>query len=189
MLAGLDAAEAVQLWRVVADTLGFDDVAVENRALPGLHPTRAARLRIGEVEIGSLGEIDPAVLDEHGIGERVAYLEVDLTTLLDQPHGERTYRPFSLYPSSDIDLAFEVDDAVPATAVEDAIRAAGGELLWSVRLFDVFRGGSVAEGRRSLAYTLRLQAADRTLTEADVAAVRTTVITAVETSLPATLRA
>ena len=63
--------------------------------------------------------------------------------------------PSACYPSSDIDLAFEVDDDVPASAVEDAIRAAGGELLWSVRLFDVYRGTGVADGRRSLAYALR----------------------------------
>jgi phenylalanyl-tRNA synthetase beta chain len=188
VLAGLDATEAVLLWRVVAEVLGFDSVAVENAALPGLHPTRGARLLLGDLEIGRVGEIDPAVLDEHDIGERVAYLEVDLTTLLDQPRGERSYRPFSLYPSSDIDLAFEVAEDVPAAVVEDAIRGAGGHLLWSVRLFDVFRGGSLAEGRRSLAYTLRLQAPDRTLTEADVAQVRTAIIDAVQGALPATLR-
>ena len=104
------------------------------------------------------------------------------------PHGDSTYRPFSLYPSSDIDLAFEVDDDVPASAVEDAIRAAGGELLWSVRLFDVYRGAGVAEGRRSLAFALRFQAPDRTLTEADVAQARTTIIAAVESAVGATLR-
>ena len=67
------------------------------------------------------------MLEAHGIGERVAWLEVDLDTLLDLPHGDAPYRPFSRYPTRDIDLAFEVDDAVPASAVEDAIRAAGGD--------------------------------------------------------------
>jgi phenylalanyl-tRNA synthetase beta chain len=188
VLAGLDAAEAVHLWRFVAEALGVDDVRVENAELPGLHPTRSARLRLGGLEVGALGEIDPGVLDAHSIGERVAYLEVDLDTLLAQPHGERLYRPFSAYPSSDIDLAFEVDDDVAASAIEDVIRASGGELLWSVRLFDVYRGPGLADGRRSLAYTLRFQASDRTLTEADVAQVRTTIIDAVQSSLPATLR-
>ena len=123
-----------------------------------------------------------------GIGERVAYLEVDLDALLAVPHGESTYRPFSVYPSSDIDLAFEVVDDVPASAVEDAIRAAAGELLWSVRLFDVYRGPGVADGHRSLAYTLRFQAPDRTLTEADVARARTAAIAGVESAVGATLR-
>ena len=186
--AGADATAAVHLWRVVVETLGLADTEVRNAAVPGLHPTRSARLLVGGVAIGSVGEIDPGVLDAHDIGERVAYLEVDLTTVLDLPHGERTYRPFSLYPSSDIDLAFEVADEVPASAVHDAIVAAGGELVWSVRLFDVFRGGSIADGRRSLAYALRLQARDRTLTDADVAEVRSVIIAAVESGVGATLR-
>lgn len=188
VLAGGDAPGAVHLWRVVAEMLGFENVRVENAELPGLHPTRGAHLLLDDLVIGCLGEIDPGVLDAHDIGERVAYLEVDLTTLLDQPHGGRPYRAFSLYPSSDVDLAFEVDESIPASAVQDAIATAGGELLWSVRLFDVFRGSSVAEGRRSLAFSLRFQAADRTLTEADVAQARTAVIDAVESGLGATLR-
>lgn len=188
VLAGSDAAGAVALWRIVADVLGVDGSTLDNAEVPGLHPTRAARLQRDGALVGALGEVDPAVLDAYGIGERVAYLEVDLDTLLAQAHGEALYRPFSLYPSSDVDLAFEVDDDVPATTVEDAIRAAAGELLWSVRLFDVFRGGSIPAGSRSLAFTLRLQALDRTLTDADVAAVRNAVIDAVQSSLPATLR-
>ena len=188
VLAGREAPEAVHLARALAEVLGFEDVRVHNAELPGLHPTCAARLSVGTTEVGQLGEVDPGVLEAHGIGERVAYLEVDLDTLLALPHGDRPQRAFSLYPSSDIDLAFEVDDDVPAAAVEDAIRASGGELLWEVALFDVFRGGSVPDGRRSLAYRLRLQSLDRTLTDADVASVRTTIIDAVQSALPATLR-
>src|SRR3546814_17540913 len=70
----------------------------------------------------------------------------------------------------------------------DAIRSSAGELLWTVRLFDVFRGASTPDGHRSLAYALRLQAPDRTLTDADVAAVRQQVIDHVQSTLPATPR-
>jgi phenylalanyl-tRNA synthetase beta chain len=187
-LAGRDAPEAVHLARALAEVLGFADLRIHNGERPGLHPTRAGRLAVGEVEVGQLGEVDPGVLEAHGIGERVAFVELDLDTLLALPHGDGAFRPFSLYPSSDIDLAFEVDDDVPASVVEDRIRAAGGDLLWRVELFDVFRGAPVAAGRRSLAYRLRLQAMDRTLTDADVAAVRTQIIDAVQSTLPATLR-
>jgi phenylalanyl-tRNA synthetase beta chain len=187
-LGGGDAVEAVQLWRMVAESLGLPDIDVENAELGGLHPTRAARLVVGSVPVGQVGEVDPVVLEAHGIGERVGWLEVDLDAVLPLPHGEGRYRPFSLFPSSDVDLAFEVDEATPASAVEDAIRAAAGDLLWSVALFDVYRGDAVAEGRRSLAYTLRLQALDRTLTDADVATVRQRCIDAVISTLPASLR-
>ena len=188
VLAGADAADAVHLWRFVAEALGCDQVRMVDAEVPGLHPTRRARLLLGDLVVGALGEIDPGVLEVHSVGERVAYLEVDLDALLAQPHGEHTYRPFSLYPSSDVDLAFEVDDDVPASTVEDTIRSAGGELLWSVRLFDVYRGTGVSDGRRSLAYALRLQAPDRTLTESDVATTRRAIIGAVQSTLPATLR-
>ncbi|MGQ0433958.1 MAG: phenylalanine--tRNA ligase subunit beta [Microthrixaceae bacterium] len=188
VLAGADATEAVHLWHVVAETLGLRDAVVHNTAVPGLHPTRAARLLLDGQEIGHLGEIDPGVLEAHDVGERVGYLEVDLTTLVDVPHGEHRYRPFSLYPSSDIDLAFEVSDDVPASVVHDLIATAGGDLVWSVRLFDVFRGDSIAAGHRSLAYTLRLQASDRTLTDAEVAEVRSAIIASVESGARATLR-
>jgi phenylalanyl-tRNA synthetase beta chain len=188
VLAGEEAPAAVELVRAVAEGLGHAALTLENADLPGLHPTRGARVRLGGVEVGVAGEIDPGVLDAHGIGERVAYVELDLDTVLALPHGEQTYRPFSTYPSSDVDLAFEVADDVPATTVEDAIRAAGGDLLWSVQLFDVYRGDGVAQGTRSLAYRLRLQAQDRTLTDADVARVRQQVIEHVQETVGATLR-
>jgi len=188
VVGGADATEAVQLWRFVAEVLELDGSVLANAEVPGLHPTRAARVARQGAEIARLGEIDPAVLDAHGIGERVTYLEVDLTVALAQPHGDRTVRPFSLYPSSDIDLAFEVADDVPASAVEDVIRTAAGELLWSVRLFDVYRGEAVAAGTRSLAYALRLQAGDHTLTDAEVAGLRSRVIAAVEQQVGAKLR-
>ena len=134
---------------------------------------------------GAYSELRPGCFDVH---ERVAWLEVDLDTLLRQPHGERKYRLVSRYPSSDLDLAFEVDETTAAAEVEEVIRSAGGDLVTDVELFDVFRGDAVAKGRRSLAYTLRLQAPDRTLTDEELAAVRQRVIDAVERALPAKLR-
>lgn len=188
VLAGSAAPDAVLVWQALAEALGLRDVSLHNDPRPGLHPTRSASLRCGDLTVGAVGEIDPEVLAVHDIAERVGYLELDLDALLAQPHGGTAYRSFSLFPSSDIDLAFEVDDEVPAAAVHDAISAAGGPLLWSLELFDVYRGPGVAEGRRSLAYRLRFQAAERTLTEGDVAAARAGVIDAVQSGLPATLR-
>lgn len=188
-LGGRDATAAVHLWRVLAETLDLAGVRIRNAEIPALHPTRAGRLVAdGEVEIGRLGEIDPAVLAAHGVAERVGWLEVDLDALGGVPRGSGRLRRFSLYPSSDVDLAFEVDESVPASAVEDAIRGAAGDLLWSLTLFDVYRGPGVTAGRRSLAYRLRLQASDRTLTDAEVAEVRQGCIDAVTSTLPATLR-
>ncbi len=188
-LGGRDAAEAVREWRAVAEGLALTGVVVRNGAVPGLHPTRAARLvGAGGEAVGAVGEIDPAVLASHGIGERVSWVEVDLDTVAGMARDPHVYRPVSVYPSSDVDLAFEVDEAVPASDVEDALREAAGDHLAALALFDVYRGPGIAAGRRSLAYTLRLDAPDHTLTDAEVAEVRTRCITTVEDRLPATLR-
>ena len=95
----------------------------------------------------------------------------------------------SRFPSSDIDLALVVDDAIPAASVQATLRRAGGELLDSVALFDVYRGEGVAPGSRSLAYRLRFCAPDRTLTDAEVSGARARCIAAVADAHGATLRA
>jgi phenylalanyl-tRNA synthetase beta chain len=139
-------------------------------------------------QIGSVGEVHPRVLEAFGITERVAWIEIDLGRLLDLPHGARPYRPVSRYPSSDLDLAFETPDSVPAAALERALRASVGPLLARLDLFDVYRGIGVADDARSLAYRLRLQAADHTLTDAEIAEVRERAIGAAADATGATLR-
>jgi phenylalanyl-tRNA synthetase beta chain len=187
-LAGAEAPAAVTVWGAIRAALAVADAGLVTAEVAGLHPTRAARIEVGGTAVGAVGEIDPAVAEEYGVGERVAWLELDLTTLLDLPHGDRPFRPFSRYPSSDLDLAFVVADGVPAAAVEATLRRAAGELATEVRLFDVFRGPSVGEGARSLAFRLRLQAADRTLTDAELADLRRRVVEAVTTEHGASLR-
>jgi phenylalanyl-tRNA synthetase beta chain len=186
--AGADAAAAVEVWTVLADSLRLDDRRLDQQPVPGLHPARSAVVLAGGQAVGALGEIDPAVLDRLGIDGRVAWLEVDLDALLALPHGTRAYAPVSRYPSSDIDLAFVVPDAVPAGDVRTTIADAAGELLASLGLFDVFRSDALPSGTRSLAFTLRLQAPDRTLTDDEVGECRRAVIEAVESAHGATLR-
>jgi phenylalanyl-tRNA synthetase beta chain len=188
-IGGGDAADAVHVWRAIEEALVVEGVRVVNAELAGLHPTRAARLVGPDDEaVGAVGEIDPAVLERHSIGERVGWLEIDLDVLLALPHGQPVHRPVSRFPSSDIDLAFEVDEAVSATDVEATLRSAAGERLAWVKLFDVYRGVGITEGRRSLAFTLRLEALDHTLTDAEVAQVRQACIDAVHSTHNATLR-
>ncbi len=187
LLAGQDATAAVRTWLVLAEHLHVEAPEVENAEVAGLHPTRAARLVVAGTVVGAAGQVDPAVLADHDIEERVAWLEVDLGALLDGPRRAETFRPVSRFPSSDVDLAFAVPDGISAAVVERTI-AAASPLVWSVRLFDVFRGAQVGEGRRSLAYAVRLQAPDRTLTDDDVAAARAACIAAVEHAHAAVLR-
>ena len=187
-LSGRDAGAAVEVFSALADALDVRGHRLVAGTTPGLHPTRTARIDFDGVVVGHVGEVDPGVLEAFEVGERVGWLELDLETLLGLEHGGRPYRPVSRYPSSDIDLAFEVDETTAAADVGSCLRTAAGDLLVDLALFDVFRGVPVSDGRRSLAFTLRFQAADRTLTDGEVAEARQRCIDAVQGSLPATLR-
>ncbi len=188
ILAGQEATAATALWRRLARHMAVTQPGVVNGPVDGLHPSRSGQVLAGGQPVGALGEIDPQVLDAYEIDERVAWLEVDLGALLGADRGLASYKAPSRYPSSDIDLAFTVPDEVSADEVAATIAQAGGELLASVALFDVFRSEQLGEDRRSLGYALRFEAADRTLNDAEVAAARQTCIEAVTTTHNATLR-
>ena len=145
---------------------------------------------LGDQSIGVVGEVDPVVCERHGLVQRCAWLQLDVKSLLEAAAGtaDRPYQVVSTFPSSDIDLAFAVPDRVQASQVRDTLLAAGGHEVRSVELFDVYRGDQVAPGTRSLAYRLRMQADDRTLTDAEVAEIRQHCIDAVEDSHGADLR-
>ena len=188
VLAGDEAGEIVKIWSALADALAFDEYELIADSSPGFHATRTSRIEIQGKTVGFLGEIDPSVLSLFEVSERVACLEVDIDDLLAISHGHRSYSPFSRYPSSDIDLAFEVDEEVSSNEVKKCLQEQAGVLLVDIHLFDIFRGGPVSEGRRSLAFKLRLQAEDRTLTAAEVAKVHGECIEAVEKKFSAKLR-
>ncbi|MCC6435733.1 MAG: phenylalanine--tRNA ligase subunit beta [Acidimicrobiales bacterium] len=187
-LGGSEAPAALDAWQVVVDTLGIASWRLVTDTPAGMHPTRSARIEVANTTVGALGEVDPQVLADYGVDRRVAWLQVDLTTLLALPHGPQPYRRVSRYPSSDVDLAFVVPEPTPAADVARALRKGAGALLAELTLFDVYRGDRVAAGSRSLAYRLRFQAPDRTLTDAEVAEVRQRCIDAVTSTVPAQLR-
>ncbi|MCB1027521.1 MAG: phenylalanine--tRNA ligase subunit beta, partial [Microthrixaceae bacterium] len=172
-LAGAAAPQAVQLLGVLLDTLGFGapELDQSDDSLPGgLHPTRSAIVAVEGVPVGEVGEIDPGVLRASEVSERVAWLRLDLDVLLALPHPPAAARPVSRYPAAVMDLAFVVDEAVPAAALRRALTEAGGDLLERLSLFDEFRGDSIGEHHKSLAWSVTLRAADRTLSDDEVTA-------------------
>jgi phenylalanyl-tRNA synthetase beta chain len=187
-LAGQDAPAAVGMARLVVGSLGLPDPELAGAELGGLHPTRSAVVSVAGVEVGEVGEVDPTVAEAHGIEERVGWLRLNLDVLLAIDRPPHVLVPVSRYPSSDVDLAFVVPDAVPATAPLATLRHAH-PLVVSADLFDVFRSEQLGADRRSLAYTVRLQALDHTLTDAEVAEARDALIAAVSSAHAATLRA
>ncbi len=147
------------------DKLGVYGVEfTANKENPTFHRGRCADISIGEKKIGVIGEIAPAVLDNYGIETRAYVATLDIADIFDARIVEKKFRPTPKFPASTRDLAIICDDELPAAALEKAIRTGAGKLLEKVELFDVYKGSSIAEGKKSVAYTMTLRAADRTLT-------------------------
>ena len=187
VLAGRDAMAAMAVWREIAATMGFGARVDQSHPPAGLHPTRSATLSVGRDVIGAVGEVHPDVLDAYGVDERVAILELNLSVLLANEAKVPVWRPTSRFPSSDLDLAFATPDSVIAEKVEKAIKQAAGALVVDVALFDVYRGPGLPADTRSLAYRLRLQSLDHTLSDTELTEVRNKVVAGVG-KLGATLR-
>ncbi len=164
-------ADAVDAVRATAETLGVE-VAVVPAARAPWHPGRCAEVRAGDVVLGHAGELHPTVCQAFGVPTRTVAAEVDLDRLLALAPDDVRAPSFSDFPLAKEDVALVVDDAVPAADVETALRAGAGDLLESIRLFDVFTGAQVGEGKKSLAFALRFRAPDRTLTEDETGAAR-----------------
>ena len=165
-------ADAIDAVRAVADALLGSSVTVRAADRAPWHPGRCAELLIGEIVIGHAGELHPKVCTAYGVPARTAAAELDLDALLQHAVALVPGAVVLDYPVAKEDVALVVDDTVPAADVEAALREGAGELLESVRLFDVYTGDQVGTGKKSLAFALRFRAPDRTLTEGEAAAAR-----------------
>ena len=166
-----DWTDAVAVVRALADELGVD-VALANASRAPWHPGRCARLSVEGAEFGHAGELHPKVCAAFGLPERTAAIELDLDFLMSKVVEVAPAPSFSSYPVAKEDVALVVDAATPAADVEAALREGAGELLESIRLFDVFTGAQIGEGKKSLAFALRFRASDRTLNEGEASAAR-----------------
>jgi phenylalanyl-tRNA synthetase beta chain len=164
-------ADAVEAVRSVAAALGLDVTAAPAEVAPW-HPGRCAELSVDGEVVGHAGEVHPTVCHAFGLPKRTVAAEVDLDLLIGHAVHLRPAPTFSSYPVAKEDVALVVDASVAAADVEAALREGAGELLESIRLFDVYTGDQVGEGKKSLAYALRFRAPDRTLKEGESAAAR-----------------
>jgi phenylalanyl-tRNA synthetase beta chain len=178
-------ADAVQAARLVAAAAGVALTVRADERAPW-HPGRCAELLVGDRVVGHAGELHPRVCAALELPARTCAMELDVDALPDTevPVGP----PISNFPPVYLDLAFVVDEHLTAAAVDQAIRAGAGGLLEDLRLFDVYAGPQVGQGRKSLAYSLTLRAPDRTLSGEEAAAVRNDVVTSIEGNVGGQLR-
>ena len=155
---------------------------------PSYHPGRCAMVTIGDTDVGYIGQIHPVVAKNYGIDSEVYCAEINFTTLTTLQLPEPTYTPLPKYPSVTRDLSVVCEESITVAQVEQVIESAAGKLLRSIRLFDIYRGIGVAEGKKSMAFSLELRADDRTLTDSDSEQVIAKILDALKVSLDITLR-
>ena len=155
---------------------------------PSYHPGRCAKVTIDGVDVGYMGQVHPLVAKNYGIDVEVYCAEIDFNKLFEMRLPEPTYTPLPKYPTVSRDLAVVCDEALTVAEVEDVMTAAAGKLLRNIKLFDIYRGTGVPEGKKSVAFSLELRADDRTLTDTDSETVVSKVLAALAEKLGATLR-
>ena len=181
-------ADAVEAARIVLAAAGVpaDRVSVRASALAPWHPGRCAEVRVDDTVVGHAGELHPQVCSALDLPRRTCAMELNLDAV--PLPGIVPAPQFSTFPPALIDVALVVDADVPAAEVQQALVSGAGELLESVRLFDVYESAQLGEGHKSLAYKLTFRAPDRTLTVEEAVAARDAAVAEAARRVGATLR-
>jgi phenylalanyl-tRNA synthetase beta chain len=165
----LDVFDLKGVVEVLMSALGIDRWDVGEPAASPLHAGRSARIEIDGADAGFLGELDPRVAARLDLPTRVGVIELDVAALAAAARSVTTYRDVPRFPPVRRDLAFVVDASVPAGRLRAALEDAAGDLLGSCRLFDVHVGPPLPAGTKSLAFSIELRSAHRTLTDREAA--------------------
>lgn len=167
------------------DKLGLEVWFDDKPSLGGavLHPHRSARVKVNEETVGVMGEAHPALLERLGVRGEIAVFELDLTILSRMLNKEKEFRPISRFPSISRDIAVLVTSDTRVVEVEDIIENTAGPLLIDSDLFDLYEGEGVEDDKKSLAFRLVFQAADRTLKDEEVEALMQKVTKTLEENI------
>jgi len=155
---------------------------------PSYHPGRCAKVTVAGQDVGYIGQIHPLVAKNYGIDSEIYCAQINFTALMELQLPEPTYTPLPKYPAVFRDLSMVCDEEVTVAQITDCIGSSAGKLLRDVRLFDIYRGTGVPEGKKSMAFSLELRADDRTLTDADSEGVVSKVLDALKDKLGVILR-
>lgn len=155
---------------------------------PTFHPGRTASISIDEKELGVIGEIHPMVAKNYEIETKAYVAMLDLDTLLEAVCCEVQYVSLPRFPSSLRDLAFVCDDNIEYSEIVELIKKAGGRYLSEVKLFDIYKGKQIPEGKKSMAFSLVFRAPERTLTDEEINASVNEIVNTLESNLRISLR-
>lgn len=166
-----DAFAAIAAAQRICATVGLETTVVAAN-FPPFHPGRCAAITAHGATLGYAGELHPRVVEATGLPPRTVAAELNLDAIFYAGVDARPAPAVGTFPVAKEDLALVVNESVSALVVQDALREGAGELLESVRLFDVYIGPQVGEGKKSLAFALRFRATDRTLSAEETTAAR-----------------
>lgn len=152
--------------------------AIQNN--PTFHPGRTAVCTVEGKVFATLGEVHPRTLENYGIGTRAYLAEIDVNTVFKNSNQTKIHKPLPKYPSTNRDLAFVCDKTIPVLQLQNAIGDAIGKTLELVKLFDVYEGEQIENGKKSVAFNIRMRAADRTLTDEEADAAMKRAVKALE---------
>lgn len=170
------------------DYLGIEDYNISRGADTAFHPGRTAEVWIAGKKAGIIGEVHPDVLENYGIGKRAYIGVIEAEHLIANVRMVRMYRQLPKYPAVDRDIAMVVKDDIAVGDIENIIKAGAGEILEEVKLFDVYKGGQIPQGSKSVAFSLSFRAADRTLTDDEINAVMSGIVEQLKGKANAQLR-
>ena len=171
------------------DTLGIKNVEfLPAKDIFWMHPGRTARIEINGKYAGYVGELHPQVASNYGIGTRVYISVIDESKLIEASDLITVYKPLPKYPAMARDISMLVKDEIYVRDIEKEIEANGGQLLENITLFDVYKGGQIAEGYKSVSFSITFRAPDRTLTDDEVNKVMNDILDSLEKKFGAVLR-
>jgi phenylalanyl-tRNA synthetase beta chain len=153
------------------------------------HPTRAARVVVGDSDAGAIGELHPRVCDEFQVPEGTVVFEIGLAPILAHLPGRPAAPELPRFPAVYLDIALVLDEKVEAEKVHDLILEEGRPEVTAARLFDIYRGEPIPPGKKSLAFALEVLDPDKTLTEEEALVVRDRIVDRLRTEIDAELRA
>lgn len=173
----------------VIESLGLPPLQFSSaETIPYLHPGRAALLSLGDQLIGQVGQLHPRVAAEYKFKQPVFIAELNLGALLNADRVEVRYQPLPKFPTASRDLALLIDTSVPLATIEQTVNGLAISELVGFKLFDLYAGKELPAGKHSIALSLRYRAADRTLTDEEVAAMHDRIVQKLKQEFSAEVR-
>lgn len=189
MYGNLDYLELKGVVENILHSLGINNPSFKRESSnPSFHPGKTAALYVGKDYIGALGEMHPDVANNYGMDVRCFIAELNLDLLMKNSSMDRKYKALPKFPAVTRDIALLVEDEVLVQDIEDTIKKQGGGILESVKLFDVYKGKQIPEGKKSIAYSIVYRNSEKTLTDNEVAKVHDKILRSLEHKLGAELR-